>query len=90
MANYVYTEQYTNIRLKDTEPKQYFADLKAAIEAKTLKIATVDDWNDLLVNLEENEIPLSILEGTVTDYNDFLTARRQLMATAIKNYYYSL
>lgn len=90
VANYVYTEQYTNIRLKDTEPKQYFADLKAAIEAKTLKIATVDDWNDLLVNLEENEIPRSILEGTSTDYNDFLTARRQLMATAIKNYYYSL
>lgn len=90
VANYVYTEQYTNIRLKDTEPKQYFADLKAAIEAKSLKIATVDDWNDLLVNLEENEIPQSILEGTSTDYNDFLTARRQLMASAIKNYYYSL
>lgn len=90
IANYVYTEQYTNIRLKDTEPRIYFQNLRTDIEAGRLRFGTIEDWDDLIRNLEENEIPISILDGTAATYKDFLEERKKLMAEAIRRYYYSL
>jgi hypothetical protein len=37
-----------------------------------------------------NAVPADITHMSIDDYNDFLTARRKLMATKIKDYYLSL
>ena len=41
-------------------------------------------------NFEENAIPNALLEGTIVEYEDFLEARRKLMAEKIRDYYFAL
>lgn len=41
-------------------------------------------------NLEDNCIPVEILEMDHTNYQDFLDARRAKMTELIRKYYYSL
>jgi len=44
----------------------------------------------LLDNLKMNAIPEEIMSMSIDNYNEFLTARRKLMATKMKDYYHSL
>lgn len=90
VANFVYTEQNTNIKLRDKDPRLYFEELKNGIDTGKITIGTIDNWNDLKSNLTENEIPEIILDGTAENYREFLEARRKLMAKAIEKYYNSL
>lgn len=46
--------------------------------------------DDLHHNLEESAVPLGLLDGELTGYNDFLAERRTLMAGVIRDYYHSL
>ena len=50
----------------------------------------ITDKELLLKNLQQNCIPETILQMEYTDYEEFLTERRKLMAKKIKKYYYSL
>jgi hypothetical protein len=45
---------------------------------------------ELRANLQENCIPDGMLDGTLTTYDDFLAARRLLMAAKIKTWFESL
>jgi len=90
VANYVYTEQSTNIKIGKMSPQEYFAKVKKEIAGTKRDITTIDSEVLLKINLEENDMPSSVLENTHADYEGFLLARRKLMASKIKDYYQSL
>ncbi len=45
---------------------------------------------ELLDNLKMNCVPTEIMQMNIDDYSEFLTLRRKLMATKIKEYYFAL
>lgn len=90
VANFVYTEQSTNIKVGKMPPAVYLAKVKEQIDKKVFDISTLDRQEDLRLNLIINDIPNEIINYTNVDYNLFLIARRKLMASRIKQYYESL
>jgi hypothetical protein len=54
------------------------------------QVSGLSNEQQLLDNLKMNCVPLEIQQMGIEDYNEFLTLRRQLMATKIKEYYHSL
>ena len=90
IANYVYMQQEVNIQVGNKSPNIYFNELKQQCEGNPLKYGAIAEMSDLRENLNENCIPQDIFEMTIENYNEFLDARRKLMAKKIKEYYYSL
>lgn len=48
------------------------------------------DRAELEENLAENCVPLSLLDGEIPEYDDFLAARRKLMALRIRAWFKAL
>ena len=90
VANYVYTEQATNIKVGMLPPQEYLAKVMEQIDANVFDISTIDSKKALEENLQLNDVPNRLFTATHTDYNDFLTERRKLMAVKIKDYYEQL
>jgi hypothetical protein len=90
VANYVYTEQATNIKIGALPPNEYMSKVKDQVGAGVFDLSSLDSENGLLENLILNDVPESILKADYTDYEEFLIARRRLMAQRIKNYYENL
>ena len=90
VANFVYTEQATNIKVGKMAPKAYLGKVMEEIDARKYDISTIDSKKGLEDNLWGNDIPGILYTATYEDYNDFLLARRRLMADKIKAYYTGL
>jgi hypothetical protein len=90
VANFVFTEQATNIKVGMLTPKEYLDKVKAQIVAGTNVISTLDSDSSLQENLINNDIPGIIEEASHLVYEDFLEERRRLMATKLKVYYSQL
>ncbi|PZX92814.1 hypothetical protein DOS84_13145 [Flavobacterium aquariorum] len=90
VANFVFTEQATNIKVGMLTPKDYLDKVKAQIQAGTNEISTLDSENSLKENLINNDIPSSIEEANHLAYEGFLEERRRLMSNKLKVYYESL
>jgi hypothetical protein len=90
VANFVFTEQATNIKVGMLTPKDYLDKVKNQIEAGTNLISTLDSESSLEENLINNDIPSSIDEADHLVYEKFLEERRRLMANKIKIYYEGL
>jgi hypothetical protein len=90
VANFVFTEQATNIKVGMLTPKEYLDKVKAQIQAGTNGISTLDSDSSLQENLINNDIPGIIEEASYLVYEDFLEERRRLMATKLKVYYSQL
>jgi hypothetical protein len=90
VANFVFTEQATNIKVGMLTPKEYLDKVKAQILAGTNVISTLDSDSSLQENLINNDIPSIIEEASHLVYEDFLEERRRLMATKLKVYYEQL
>ena len=90
VANFVFTEQATNIKVGMLTPKDYLDKVKTQILAGTNVISTLDSESSLQENLINNDIPNSIDEADHFTYEKFLEERRRLMANKIKIYYESL
>lgn len=90
IANYVYMQSETNIKIGNKEPKEYFANILDQIQNQEMQFGAITDHEDLMKNLRENCIPRLILESGLEDYEVFLTERRKLIAEKIKKYYQSL
>src|SRR5690606_12745633 len=90
VANFVYTEQSTNIKVGKMPPAEYLAKVKEQIDKKIFDISSLDREEDLYSNLLGNDVPKDVFDYTHLDYNDFLNARRKLMAKRIRHYYESL
>lgn len=90
VANFVYTEQATNIKVGKLPPKKYLADIKEQINNGVNEVSTLDDEDNLIENIKTNDIPTFITEATHLDYNDFLKDRRKLMSQKLRHYYENL
>lgn len=90
IANFVLTQSEINIAIGDKSPEVYFNELKAQCSGNNKKYGGITVESDLRENLKMNCIPESILDGTIPDYDDFLTARKLLMSERIKTYFKAL
>jgi len=90
IANFVYTEQSTNIKVGKMPPKEYMKKVLEEIDTKRYDISTIDSKSILEQNLVMNDIPNMLYNADHTDYKDFLISRRRMMADKIKNYYKTL
>ena len=76
--------------MRDDSPNIYFSKVFEQCETGIAVYGNITDKELLLKNLQQNCIPETILQMEYTDYEEFLTERRKLMAKKIKKYYYSL
>lgn len=90
VANFVFTEQSTNIKIGNVSPKEYLQYIKNEIDDGIVNITTIDNKELIPINFTENDIMQMIESATFEDYNDFLDKRRILMAAKIEKYYKSL
>jgi hypothetical protein len=87
VANFVFTEQATNIKVGMLTPKDYLDKVKLQIQAGTNGISTLDSESSLQENLINNDIPSILEEANHLAYEGFLEERRRLMANKLKVYY---
>lgn len=90
IANYVYMQSEINIKVGNKPPKDYFEVITTQMQDNNKQVSGLSTHQELLDNLKMNAVPTDIMQMSIADYNDFLTARRKLMATKIKEYYHSL
>ncbi|WP_017428904.1 GmrSD restriction endonuclease domain-containing protein [Vreelandella jeotgali] len=90
IANLALTETPINIAIKDHPPQEYMAWVAEQIDSGGLKIGEITVQADLEENLRDNAIPDFIHDVTASNYQDFLEARRELMAKMIRDYYEAL
>ena len=89
-GNYAYLDTQVNKSIGKKAPCEYFADALKQCQTKAIVCGSITDLDMLKENLAANCIPFSVCAMNHTNYEEFLTARRSLMAEKIKNYYYSL
>lgn len=90
IANYVYMQQEVNIKVGNKAPETYFSEVLEQCHSGELKYGAIATKEELSKNLKENCIPESVFSMTIENYQEFLMARRKLMAKKIKAYYHSL
>lgn len=91
VANYAYLDTPINIKIGKKAPKVYLNEALGAIKsAEDTSYKSIKSEVEFIQNLEDNCIPLDILEMDHTGYPDFLEARRAKMTDLIRRYYYSL
>lgn len=90
IANYVYTQSETNIKIKDDAPCEYMSRMKQQVAGEDIVYGGITDLDDLKDNLAENCVPESFMEMDIFDYQVFLDQRRSLMAQYIREYYKNL
>ena len=91
VANYAYLDTPINIKIGKKAPMVYMNEALDAIKNdkdKTYK--SIKSMEEFTKNLEDNCIPLDILNMDYTNYQAFLSARRIKMTELIRAYYYSL
>jgi len=84
LANYVYLHDQVNNKIDDNAPMVYMTEICKFDGAYGNEMKTQDDLDR---NLNENAIPVEIMEGTASGYIEFLKKRVLLMSLRIKEYY---
>jgi hypothetical protein len=90
VANYAYMQSEINIRIGSKSPKEYLAGVKEQCTGGESKFGRIDSMAELRANFRMNAIPESVLEMELAEYEKFLEQRRLLMATKMRDYYFSL
>ncbi|MCF8465758.1 MAG: DUF262 domain-containing protein [Flavobacteriales bacterium] len=90
IANYVYMQSEINIKVGNKPPKDYFALVKQQFETTGSQVSGITTEAKLLENLHMNCVPLEIMNMEVSQFDEFLSVRRKLMAQKMKEYYFSL
>jgi hypothetical protein len=90
IANYVYMQQEVNISVGNKAPQDYFTEILEQCKGGDLKYGGIASLHELHTNLQANCIPDSIFTMTAEHYDEFLKARRQLMAEKMREYYFGL
>lgn len=90
IANFVMAQSEINIAIGDKPPEQYFAELVEQVNGGPKRYGGITDPEQLRENFIQNCLPLSLLKGEVSPYEDFLAERRRLMALKIKQWYEAL
>lgn len=90
IANYTYLDSQVNKSISNDAPSVYFSAAFAAASQGKAAYGNISDSESLRKNLSLNCIPENITEMDYSHYDEFLVARRKLMAEKIRAYYYSL
>jgi len=90
VANFVYTEQATNIKVGSLAPSEYMHKAIQEIMGGVRNISSLNSQEAMLDNFRQNDVPLMLNDGTHANYEEFLRRRKGLMAKKIKSYYQSL
>lgn len=90
IANYTYLDTQTNISIGEKAPNDYFNTVFEQCVSKEMKFGNISDESKLKENLKTSCIPENITSMNATHYEDFLLERRKLMASKMKDFYYSL
>ena len=90
IANYVYMQSEINIKVGNKPPKDYFELITTQMLENNKQVSGLSSNQELFDNLQMNAVPSDIVHMSIEDYNEFLIARRKLMASKIKDYYHSL
>ena len=91
MANYAYLDTPINIKIGKKAPKVYLNEALEAIRgAEDTSFKSIKTEEEFFRNLDDNCIPIDVLEMDHTHYAEFLEARRAKMTALIKQYYNSL
>jgi hypothetical protein len=90
IANYVFMQSEINIKVGNKPPKDYFEILGKQMADNNRLVSGLTTEKELLDNLKMNCVPKEIMQMNIDDYSNFLNLRRKLIATKIKEYYYSL
>lgn len=89
IANYVYMQTETNIKVGNKSPKEYFRIILDQNDGNT-NLSSITGMSNVEENLNMNCVPLDIMNMDVSHYEDFLNERRKLISQKIKNYYIGL
>ncbi len=90
IANYVYMQSEINIKVGNKPPQDYFKLINDQISKNNKLVSGISSQSELLENLKANCVPSEIMQMSIEDYPEFLTLRRRLMATKMKDYYFAL
>ncbi|SIT78328.1 GmrSD restriction endonuclease domain-containing protein [Pontibacter indicus] len=90
IANYAYMQSEINIKVGSKSPEEYFELIHTQIEEENLQLTGISTREELKKNLDMNCVPYSIDNMSIQHYQDFLYARRRMMANKIREYYFSL
>ncbi|MCQ2262213.1 MAG: DUF262 domain-containing protein [Bacteroidales bacterium] len=88
VANYAYLDTPVNIKIGKKSPGEYLNDALMEIHSRTeSSFKAIKSENEFMKNLEDNCIPVEILQMDHTQYDKFLEMRRARMTDLIKEYY---
>ena len=90
IANFVLAQSEINIAIGDRDPKAYFKELAEQCAGGPKKYGGITKRKELEENLRMSCLPVELLDGGFTDYDEFLNERRNLMAQKIKTWFQSL
>ena len=90
IANYAFIQQEINIKIRDDSPASYMAEVIEQCKTKQPVYGGIVEQDKLSENLKQNCIPDGFENMEISDYQDFLQKRRELMAEKIHQYYDSL
>jgi hypothetical protein len=90
IANYAYTQEEINIKIGNKAPLTYFGDIASQCNGGPIKYGAIADQEALRTNLAANCVPETIADMEVAQFDEFLKARRLLIAERIRGYYEDL
>ncbi len=91
VANYAYLDTPINIKIGKKAPNEYFPEALMEIMKKSeVSFKSIKSEDEFNRNLEDNCIPIEVLQMDYKRYEEFLDIRRQKMTALIRAYYYSL
>ena len=90
IANFVIAQSEINIAIGDRDPKAYFKELAEQCAGGSKKYGGITKRKEMEENFLMSCLPVELLDGGFTDYDEFLKERRKLMAQKIKTWFNSL
>jgi hypothetical protein len=90
IANFVIAQSEINIAIGSKAPEQYFAELAEQCAGGKRRYGGIADQAEMRANMRMSGLPETLLEGRIPAYDDFLEARRKLMALKIKAWFETL
>lgn len=90
IANYAITQSEINIAIGKKEPAKYMAEMLEQCSGGQQKYGNITSMGELEANLAQHCIPEGFFTLRLESFQEFLLARRKLMALKIRDYFYSL
>lgn len=90
IANYVIAQSEINIAIGAKSPALYFGELADQVNGGAKKYGGITEREQLNINFDMNCVPVTLLDGLVPSFEEFLADRRKLMAFKLKNWFASL